>query len=215
MKHDRIADQPLIEFDAVPRRETVGGWTPGRQRAFITALAATGSVARAAAAVKMSKTGVYALRAAEGGEDFVRAWNIAVEDGVAAIKSVAFERAVDGIEEDVWYRGEKRGTRTRYDNRLLAALLRLYAVPPRPPRGPVPPPAPPIRPREDLVAALKSMARRIAREEREAEAEARAHAEPLLPFAACELDEVEPDDDPHYDLSDGIIRRPPTRLRLL
>ena len=205
MKQDRIDDQPLIEFDAVPRRESVGGWTPARQRAFITALAATGSVARAAAAVKMSKAGVYALRAAEGSGDFVRAWNFAVEEGVAAIKSVAFERAVDGIEEDVWYHGERRGTRTRYDNRLLATLLRLYAAPPRPPHAVKPGPGSAANPetRKVLIARLIELSRRAAREEGYFDEDDTPDEDPadapMLPFDLAEMVERRaplPGDDP-------------------
>jgi hypothetical protein len=206
MKQDRIANQDLIPFDPVPRRDSVGGWTAARQRAFITALAATGSVARAAAAVKMSKTGVYNLRAAEGSEDFVRAWNAAVENGVATIKNIAFERAVDGIEEDVWYHGEKRGKRTRYDNRLLATLLRLYAKP----RGDAAQFQPPPMPRADIIARLRTLSLRVAREEDEkerAEVEAvraaaeaeRLAVEPRLPFDRPDDDDAESPSDPVLD----------------
>jgi hypothetical protein len=126
MIHNRVLNQPLIEFEPVPRRASSGGWSPGRQRGFITALAHSGSVAQAAAAVKMSKTGAYALRAARGGEGFAKAWDEAVDAGVQALKSIAFERAVDGVEEPVWHNGKIVGTQRRYNDMLLAALLRQY-----------------------------------------------------------------------------------------
>jgi hypothetical protein len=230
MKFIRIADQDLIPFQPVPRRATSGGWTPARQRAFITALAATGSVARAAAAVKMSKAGVYSLRAAEGSEDFVRAWNDAVENGVATLKSIAFERAVDGVEEDVWYQGEKRGSRTRHDNRLLATLLRLYAKP----RGSFAPgggyeiigshgsgygggqmssgsdtSGRPEMSREEIIKRLRTMSRRIAAEEvtkeRTAAEEARAKLiadEPRLPFDLPRCDAPVPYYPPPHHVAD-------------
>lgn len=46
---------PLPDFDPVPRmRARHDGWTPERQKAFIEALADTGSVSRAAAMVNMT-----------------------------------------------------------------------------------------------------------------------------------------------------------------
>ncbi|MEO5612627.1 MAG: hypothetical protein ABIT68_07705 [Sphingomicrobium sp.] len=41
----------LLSFAPVPRRPHANGWTPEHQRAFIAALAATGSPARAARAL--------------------------------------------------------------------------------------------------------------------------------------------------------------------
>ncbi|MCZ8171731.1 MAG: LysR family transcriptional regulator, partial [Brevundimonas sp.] len=52
----------LPAFDPVPRKHRHDGWTPERQRAFIGALADTGSVSRAARHVNMSPEGAYYLR---------------------------------------------------------------------------------------------------------------------------------------------------------
>ncbi len=41
------------------------------------------------------------------------------------LASTAYDRAVNGVEEQVFYRGEFCGWRTRYDNRLLMWLLRV------------------------------------------------------------------------------------------
>ena len=58
------AGAPLPAFAPVPRKcARHDGWTPARQRAFIEALADTGSVSRAAAQVNMSTEGAYYLRA--------------------------------------------------------------------------------------------------------------------------------------------------------
>jgi hypothetical protein len=55
--------QPIPDFLPVPRRhQRHDGWTPDRQRAFIEALADTGSVSRAAAMVNMASVGAYQLR---------------------------------------------------------------------------------------------------------------------------------------------------------
>ena len=48
-----------LEFEPVPRKlGRDGGWTAEAQRAFIAALAATGSPRRAAAAIDMREAGV-------------------------------------------------------------------------------------------------------------------------------------------------------------
>lgn len=46
---------PLPEFTPVPSKPRHDGWTPERQKAFIEALADTGSVSRAAAMVDRAR----------------------------------------------------------------------------------------------------------------------------------------------------------------
>ena len=55
---------------------------------------------------------------------FARVWREAQEEGRYAVRSAAWERAVDGMELPIFRRGVQVGTRRTYDNRLLAALLR-------------------------------------------------------------------------------------------
>jgi len=92
----------LLDFEPVPRKQQrVDGWTPERQRAFIAALAYTGSPRRAAAAVGKSQWGADRLREAEGAESFAAAWDsamaIAGETGArrlaAGVGAVAGEAA--------------------------------------------------------------------------------------------------------------------------
>jgi hypothetical protein len=64
----------LLDFEPVPRRARVDGWTPELQRAFIAALAVTGSRGRAAKAVGKSATGAETLLNAKGAEGFAAAW---------------------------------------------------------------------------------------------------------------------------------------------
>ena len=90
------ARPPLPDFTPVPRKYRHDGWTPERQKAFISALADTGSVSRAAAMVNMAQPNCYTLRRAPGAESFRRAWEAALDFGVARLKDIAFERAIDG-----------------------------------------------------------------------------------------------------------------------
>lgn len=120
------ARPPLPEFTPVPRKYRHDGWTPERQKAFIGALADTGSVSRAAAMVNMAQTNCYTLRRAPGAEGFRRAWEAALDFGVARLKDIAFERAIDGYLVPVFVAGKLMGFRRRHNDALLMFCLRHY-----------------------------------------------------------------------------------------
>ncbi|HYJ52787.1 MAG TPA: hypothetical protein VEW04_06415, partial [Allosphingosinicella sp.] len=64
----------LLDFEPVPRRPRADGWDAEVQRAFIVALAATGSPRQAAAAVGKAQFGVEQLKKAKGNEGFMAAY---------------------------------------------------------------------------------------------------------------------------------------------
>ena len=116
---------PLPDFTPVPRQtQRLDGWTPERQRAFIEALADTGSVSAACKIVAMSTHGVYHLRRSEGAEEFREAWQKALDLGVQRIEDVAMDRALNGVDEPLYSYGKLIGTRKRYNDRLLMFMLR-------------------------------------------------------------------------------------------
>jgi hypothetical protein len=118
---------PLPTFDPVPRKsQRHDGWTPERQKAFIEALADTASVSRAAAMVNMAAEGAYMLRRAPGAEGFRRAWEAALDFGVARMKDIAFERAIEGQLVPMMVGGKLIGWRRIYNDRLLMFCLRHY-----------------------------------------------------------------------------------------
>jgi len=119
--------QPIPDFLPVPRRhERHDGWTPDRQRAFIEALADTGSVSRAAAMVNMASVGAYQLRRHPDAASFRAAWAAALDFGLTRMKDVAFERALDGALVPVITGGRLIGYRRVYNDRLLMFCLRHY-----------------------------------------------------------------------------------------
>ncbi len=120
------ARPPLPDFTPVPRKYRHDGWTPERQRAFIAALADTGSVSRAAAMVNMAQANCYTLRRAPGAESFRRAWEAALDFGVARLKDIAFERAIDGYLVPVFVGGKLMGFRRKHNDALLMFCLRRY-----------------------------------------------------------------------------------------
>lgn len=117
---DMAAPQPLgPEAPGWPRRHD--GWTAPKQRLFLTTLAETGIVYRAAAAAGMSHQSAYALR--RRSPAFAAAWSAAVRLAIPVIADIAHRRAIEGQEVEVWYKGECVGTRHHYDNRLLMHML--------------------------------------------------------------------------------------------
>jgi hypothetical protein len=121
----RPAGHPAVpDFTPVPRRPRTDGWTPERQRAFIEALAETGSVKAAAHRINMSSEGAYYLRRQPGAESFAAAWEAALDFGVQRLADIALERAVDGVSVPVFWKGEQVGERRAYNDRLLMFMLR-------------------------------------------------------------------------------------------
>jgi hypothetical protein len=117
---------PLPTFEPVPRlRQRHDGWTPARQKAFIEALADTGSVSRAAV-VNMSSESAYMLRRHKDAEGFRKAWEAALDFGVARMKDIAFERAITGYLVPMFVGGKLIGWRRKYNDRLLMFCLRHY-----------------------------------------------------------------------------------------
>ncbi|MEI4507103.1 hypothetical protein WBQ88_18350 [Sphingopyxis sp. CCNWLW253] len=116
-------------YDWVPvlKKRRKDGWSPDKQRAFIEALADSGSVATAAQRVCMSESSAYRLRRAPGAEAFDRAWSAAIEAASKKLLDAAFERALVGTDEPVFDReGRRVGRRLRQSDRLLMFLLRAY-----------------------------------------------------------------------------------------
>lgn len=119
----QLADAP--EFAPVPRRcARFDGWTADRQRAFVAALAATGTVTRAAHAIGMTAVSAYQLRKQPGAEAFAEAWADALAIGVEKLADIAMERAMHGVPVPVFYQGEQVGERRWYNDRLLMWTLR-------------------------------------------------------------------------------------------
>ena len=121
------AGHALPQFEPVPRKYRHDGWTPERQKAFIAALADTGSVKRAARAVNMSPEGAYWLRRQAGSESFRRAWECALDFGVQRLQDEAFDRALNGQLSPVFVGGKLKGFRRVKNDRLLMFCLRMNA----------------------------------------------------------------------------------------
>ncbi|WP_375272868.1 hypothetical protein [Sphingomonas sp.] len=116
-----------FEWRPVPRRPRADGWSPEVQARFVEALADTGLVSAACAAVDMSVASAYRLRRAAGAESFARAWDAALDAAADHLQSVAFACAIEGVGVPVYDRdGCRIGSKRQYNDRLLMLLLRAY-----------------------------------------------------------------------------------------
>lgn len=143
-------------------------WGPQLRRRFIAALAQSGSPAQAAAQVGRTLAGAYALRqrSARFAADWVTAQERALDQLEAAMASRALAVApdFDGVQRTL-ARG-RMATRDAAGDRLAMFLLKAL----RPEkfdrrRGVAPPPPVPRYDRDQLVARLREVSRRIARED--------------------------------------------------
>ena len=120
-------DYNLEDYRWVPvrRRPRLDGWTEEKQRRFIEALADTGLVSHAAKEVGMSRESANRLRRSPHGAAFSQAWDAARHHAGAALEDIAFERAIEGVEQNVFNEyGEVICTKRVYNDRLLTFLLR-------------------------------------------------------------------------------------------
>jgi hypothetical protein len=109
-----------------PLRHRHDGFTPGKIAIFIRTLRATGSVTDAARAAGITRKTAYDLYGREDAGWFRRAWDESLRGPAnAVLAATAYDRAINGVEEAVWYKGEFKGWRVRHDNRLLMFLLRV------------------------------------------------------------------------------------------
>jgi hypothetical protein len=108
----------------VRRRPRLDGWTEEKQRRFIEVLADTGLVGTAAKAVGMSRETAYRLRRSAHGAAFARAWDAARHHAGGLVEDIAFERAFEGVEHNVYdENGEVVCTKRVHNDRLLMWLL--------------------------------------------------------------------------------------------
>lgn len=101
--------------------ELAPGWTPERKLQFLDHLAGRGNVRASCRRVGLSREAAYRLRRRD--PQSARGWAAALVLARSAGSEVLADRAIDGVEEDIWYRGELVGTRRKFDTRLLLAHL--------------------------------------------------------------------------------------------
>lgn len=138
----------------VRRRPRSDGWTEEKMRRFIETLADTGDVSAAAKSVGLSREAAYRLKRQPHAAAFARAWDAARHHAGGFLEDVAFERAIHGVEHNVFNEhGEVICTKRVVSDRLLMFLLR-HLKPDRYGRDALAQPAPPP---EAVEASLRDM----------------------------------------------------------
>jgi hypothetical protein len=91
------------------------------QATFLDALSAWGNVRSAARRAGISRSTAYRMRRAC--PRFRTLWDGALLIARPQVEEVLADRALNGVQETVFYHGEEVATRTRFDSRLLLAHL--------------------------------------------------------------------------------------------
>jgi hypothetical protein len=112
-----------LAFEPVPLRHRHDGLTPRKQREFVEALADCGVVREAASRIGISEQAISRVRRRADALDFDRACEAAHMFGARRLRSIAFERAIEGTLKGHYYHGELVAQERVYDNRLLNYLL--------------------------------------------------------------------------------------------
>jgi len=113
----------LTDFDPVPLRYRQDGLTPQKQRDYVEALADCGVAREAAGRIGVSEQAVSRARRRADARSFDLACEAAVRIAARRIRSIAFERAIEGTIRRHYYHGELKSEERVYDNRLLIYLL--------------------------------------------------------------------------------------------
>lgn len=114
----------VAPFTPVSVRERHNGWTPQRQVAFIQALAETACVTEACRHVGMSTRSAYALKHLPDAGSFRQAWDFALTHGAGRVADAALGRAIHGVAQPIFYKGEQIGERRVFNERLTQFVLR-------------------------------------------------------------------------------------------
>lgn len=93
-----------------------------RRERFLALLSQGSTVAFACVGVGVSRNTAYAHR--ECDPAFAAAWSEASEAGTQAMEQEAYRRAVQGVEEPVFWKGQPVGAVRRYSDVLLIFLLK-------------------------------------------------------------------------------------------
>jgi len=116
-----VSGLTFSQIKELARKYSGRGWTPQLKACFLDHLAGKGSVRAACARVGISPEAAYRLRRRDA--LFARGWAAALVLARDASVQVLADRAIDGVAEPIWHRGEQVGTRRRYDARLLLAHI--------------------------------------------------------------------------------------------
>ncbi|PKP92140.1 MAG: hypothetical protein CVT77_09990 [Alphaproteobacteria bacterium HGW-Alphaproteobacteria-16] len=106
-----------------PEGQRHDGWTPEKQKLFLTALSRGHNVTQACATVGMSRQNAYALRNSARGAAFALGWKAALMRARDCLADELMDRAFNGVRESVTSPDGRITTRHRHDNALAMRML--------------------------------------------------------------------------------------------
>jgi len=98
------------------------GWSAEQKRKFLDTLRGTANVTAAAEGVGHSRHQAYAQRKRD--RDFRKAWDDALQGALDDLEAELRRRALDGVEQPVFYGGKECGRVRTYNDALGMFLLR-------------------------------------------------------------------------------------------
>ncbi len=98
--------------------------SPEKRLAFLTVLAASCNVTKAAKAIGVSRELLYDWR--DKDPEFAAAWERAVTLGVEALEDIAHVRAFDGLDKPVYQSGVEVGKIREYSDTMAIFLLKAH-----------------------------------------------------------------------------------------
>ncbi len=107
----------------VPDAQRYDGWTPEKQKRFLTALSRGHNVTKACAIVGMSRQTAYALRDSARGAAFALGWKAAQLRSRDCLADELIDRAFNGVRESITSDDGRITTRHRHDNQLAWKML--------------------------------------------------------------------------------------------
>lgn len=97
-------------------------WSSEQKEEFLATLRKTANVTAATEALGLSRRHAYALRKKD--RDFRKAWEDALQGALDDLESELRRRALDGVEQPVFYGGKECGRVRTYNDALGMFLLR-------------------------------------------------------------------------------------------
>ena len=98
-----------------------------KRKVFIKTLALTGKVIAAARAAGYADS-IHLNRMRKDDEEFAKQWEEALDSAGDMVEAEAFRRAIEGILEPVYYKGEICGYRNVYSDQVLHARLKRFKL---------------------------------------------------------------------------------------
>lgn len=98
--------------------------TARRDHRFLETLADSGNVSQSARVAGYSRWAVYKWYREDSA--FAAAWRDALDSALDALEAEARRRALEGVQEGVFYQGTRIATVTKYSDSLLMFLLKAH-----------------------------------------------------------------------------------------